>query len=202
MGFPEKIGDNLREFIEAQPMFFVASAPLAGGRVNLSPEGHGHLSGAVGERGRLPRPHRQRQRNRGAPLENGRVTLMFCSFSAKPLILRLYGKGEVVHPADDRFALLLRPLPGDRRTRHLVAIAVDSVQTSCGFAVPKMELVAESGAACRVRREEGRGGDGRIPPPEEPGQHRRAADRPHGLAGRGEPFGLQGQVFSGLINLP
>lgn len=143
MGFHEKISDPLREFIEKQPMFFVASAPLEGGRVNLSPKGmdtfrvlsanevaYLDLTGSGNE-------------TAAHLLENGRVTVMFCSFGAKPLILRLYGKGEVVHPADDRFALLAPLFPEIAGTRQIIAIQVDSVQTSCGFAVPKMELVAE-----------------------------------------------------------
>lgn len=32
--------------------------------------------------------------------ENGRMTIMFCSFSEQPLILRLYGQGKVIRPRD------------------------------------------------------------------------------------------------------
>lgn len=143
MGFHEKIGEPLREFIEKQPMFFVASAPREGGRVNLSPKGmdtfrvlspsevaYLDLTGSGNE-------------TAAHLLENGRVTVMFCSFGAKPLILRLYGRGEVVHPADDRYALLAPLFPEIAGTRQIIVIQVDSVQTSCGYAVPKMELVAE-----------------------------------------------------------
>jgi hypothetical protein len=75
--------------------------------------------------------------------ENGRMTIMFCSFSAQPLILRLYGRGRVVRPADGEWGAL-RPrfpeLPGERQ---IVVLEVESAQTSCGFAVPVYELKGE-----------------------------------------------------------
>jgi hypothetical protein len=75
--------------------------------------------------------------------ENGRMTVMFCSFSAQPLILRIYGRGRVVLPGDEEWAAL-RPhfprLPGERQ---IVVLEVESAQTSCGFAVPVYELKEE-----------------------------------------------------------
>lgn len=142
-GFVDTIGDTLKDFIEAQHIFFVASAPLEGGRVNLSPKGmdtfrvlspnavaYLDLTGSGNE-------------TAAHLLENGRVTIMFCSFGAKPLILRLYGQGEVLHPGSESFDELAPLFPAIAGTRQIIRVAVESVQTSCGYAVPKMELIAE-----------------------------------------------------------
>jgi hypothetical protein len=74
---------------------------------------------------------------------DGRLTVMMCSFDAKPLILRMYGRGAVVGQADARWPELIRhfdPQPGQRQ---IILLDIESVQTSCGFAVPRMELVGE-----------------------------------------------------------
>jgi hypothetical protein len=127
---------DLREFIAKQHMFFTASAPRDGGHVNLSPKGmdtfrvlsdnevaYLDLTGSGNETA----AHLK---------ENGRITLMFCAFHDKPLILRLYGAGEAVHPRDAGWRELIphfHELPGQRQ---IIRVRVESVQTSCGFAVP------------------------------------------------------------------
>src|SRR5256885_16795027 len=84
-------------FLERQPMFFVATAPLgADGHVNVSPKG---LDGtfAVLDRDRVAYLDLT-----GSGIEtvahvreNGRVTLMFCAFDGPPRIVRLFGHGSV-----------------------------------------------------------------------------------------------------------
>jgi hypothetical protein len=76
-------------------------------------------------------------------LADGRLTVMFCSFDAKPLILRLYGRGSVVRPADAEWANLFGHFAPTAGQRQVVVLQVDSVQTSCGFAVPRYDLVEE-----------------------------------------------------------
>jgi hypothetical protein len=73
--------------------------------------------------------------------ENGRLTIMFCSFGAKPNIVRLFGRGRAVLPGDDGFDELVARFPTNPGTRSVVTLDVDRVQTSCGYSVPKMELV-------------------------------------------------------------
>ena len=71
--------------------------------------------------------------------ENGRLTLLFCSFAGKPLILRLYGRGRVVRPRDAEWQDLrphFPPLPG---ARQIILLGVESIITTCGFAVPLFE---------------------------------------------------------------
>ncbi|WBB81878.1 pyridoxamine 5'-phosphate oxidase family protein [Micromonospora sp. WMMD882] len=141
--YPE-IEPRLRAFIEAQPVFFVATAPTSvDGHVNVSPKG---MRGTLVVLG----PHRVAYldyHGSGAETiahlrDNGRVTLMFCAFSGPPKILRLYGRGHTVPVDDPGFAARLAdfPDPPDRHTvRAVIAVEVDRVADSCGFAVPVME---------------------------------------------------------------
>jgi hypothetical protein len=142
MAFFTYISEQLKAFILDQKLFFTATAP-ARGRINLSPKGmdtfrcldrrtvaYLDLTGSGNETS----AHLE---------ENGRMTVMFCSFSEKPLILRLYGAGRVVRPRDagwHRLIALFAELPGQRQ---IIVLEIDSVQTSCGFAVPMYTLKGE-----------------------------------------------------------
>jgi predicted pyridoxine 5'-phosphate oxidase superfamily flavin-nucleotide-binding protein len=136
------MSEKQQAFIEAQEMFFVATAPLAAdGTVNLSPKGLGDtfvvldastvawldLYGSGIE-------------TTAHILENGRVCLMFCAFEGTPNILRLQGRGEVLAPGDDAYASLLTrfpPLPG---ARSIIRVHLERVADSCGFGVPLYEF--------------------------------------------------------------
>jgi Pyridoxamine 5'-phosphate oxidase len=134
--FFEELSASHRRFIERQRIFFIGSAP-ATGRVNISPKGLDCLR-ILGSR-RLAYLDLTGSGNETAAhtAENGRVTLMVCSFDAEPLILRAYGRGRAVHPRDADWAQL-RPLfgPPVAGERQIIDVQVESVQTSCGFAVP------------------------------------------------------------------
>jgi len=140
--FYSQLDDSLRQFIGEQKVFFTATAPNSG-RINLSPKGidtfrcidaqtvaYLDLTGSGNET--------------AAHLhENGRMTIMFGSFSQKPLILRLYGKGLVISPRDlqwDKFYGLFTPLPGERQ---IIVLNIESAQTSCGYGVPIFEFKEE-----------------------------------------------------------
>jgi hypothetical protein len=130
------ITDGLRGFIERQHVFFVATAPLAGGHVKLSPKGMdsfrvlGPMTVAyldnVGS-GNETAAH---------VLENGRITVMFCAFDGSPLILRLYGAGRAVLPGDTEWATLAPRFPARAGARQIIVAELSRVQTSCGEAVP------------------------------------------------------------------
>jgi hypothetical protein len=75
--------------------------------------------------------------------ENGRITIMFCSFTDKPLILRLYGQGEVVRKDSEKWNELIPNFMRDFGERQLILLHIESTQTSCGFGVPVYELVEE-----------------------------------------------------------
>jgi predicted pyridoxine 5'-phosphate oxidase superfamily flavin-nucleotide-binding protein len=138
-----EITPELAAFITAQPMFFVATAPDEG-RINVSPKG---LDGTF----RILGPHKVAFLNitgsgneTAAHLrQNGRITLMFCSFTARPLILRLYGTGRAVHQRDAEWAEL-EPMFADLPAkRQFVVVDVTSIIASCGEGVPMMDLVGQ-----------------------------------------------------------
>jgi hypothetical protein len=155
----DQITDRLAEFIQAQPLFFVASAPLAAdGHVNLSPKGldclrilsptqvaYLDLTGSGNETS----AHIQ---------ENGRITLMFCAFNGPPNILRLYGQGRTILPDTAEWETLRPLFPEHPGARQIVAAEISRVQTSCGYAVPLMDLVGQRDTL--VRWAEAKGDDG------------------------------------------
>jgi len=76
-------------------------------------------------------------------LQNNRMTIMFCAFTGKPMILRLYGQATIYHEKDPQFNKLTQLFPSIPGTRQLIEMKVDLVQSSCGFAVPLMEFKEE-----------------------------------------------------------
>ncbi|MCU1380936.1 MAG: pyridoxamine 5-phosphate oxidase [Acidimicrobiales bacterium] len=140
----DQLNDDLRAFVERQHVFFVATAPLSGdGHVNVSPKG-GDTLRVLDDRtvayldisgsGIETVAHLQ---------ENERITIMCCAFEGNPDVVRLYGRGEVVFPDDERFAGL-RGLFGEfSGVRSVILVALDRVSSSCGFGVPLMAFVAD-----------------------------------------------------------
>jgi Pyridoxamine 5'-phosphate oxidase len=137
-----EIKDSLREFIEAQKVFFVATA-AADGRVNLSPKGMDSLR--VLDRHRVLWLNVTGSGNETAAhvQELPRMTLMFCAFTGSALILRVYGTARLITPTSSEWPALYQhftPTPG---ARQLVELSVELVQTSCGQAVPLFDYVSE-----------------------------------------------------------
>ncbi len=135
------ITPSLQSFIQAQPLFFVATAPLSEhGHVNLSPKGYDTF--------RILSPHQvayldftgSGNETSAHLAENGRITFMFCAFQGKPQILRLYGKGETVLPGAERWEELVAQFPSYPGIRQIILASIDLIQTSCGYGVPLMEL--------------------------------------------------------------
>ncbi len=120
-------------------MFFNASAPNEG-RINLSPKGLDTFRILSDTRVAYLDLTGSECETAAHIVENGRLTLMFCSFGPKPLIVRLYGKGWVVRPRDPQwreFRDLFPPLVGDRQ---IIGLDIESIMTTCGFAVPEYEF--------------------------------------------------------------
>src|SRR5215213_3313912 len=141
-----RIEDHLAEWIARQPMFFVASAPLAGdGRVNVSPKGPiGTFAVLDPDRVAYLDFYGSGAETVAHLRENGRITVMFCAFEGPPRILRLQGTGEAVFTGDPRFDELLEaggfdPYTIPEARRAIVVVDVDRVTTSCGYTVPLME---------------------------------------------------------------
>lgn len=129
-----------QQFIQAQEMFFVASAPLdPAGHVNLSPKGRDtfRVLGAttvayldLTGSGVETIAHLR---------ENGRIVLMFCAFQGPPNILRLHGHGRAITPDDVEFAALQKHFPDFASTRSIIVVEVSRVSDSCGYGVPLMQ---------------------------------------------------------------
>lgn len=137
------VDGRLRAFIEAQRMFFVATAPLAAdGHVNVSPKGLDGTFLVVDEHTVAYLDLTGSGAETAAHLrENGRITLMFCAFEGPPNIVRLHGRGRHVRPGDEGFdAWAARFGVDPPGVRGVVVVDVDRVSDSCGFAVPLYEF--------------------------------------------------------------
>lgn len=140
----DRITEELQQFIAAQQIFFVATAPLSStGHINLSPKGLNSL--------RILSPNRVAYldltgsgNETSAHLqENGRMTFLFCAFQGPPLILRLYGSGQTILPDSSNWhplATLFEPIPG---VRQIIVAEIDRVQTSCGTGVPLFDYAGQ-----------------------------------------------------------
>ena len=140
--FFECLDEPLKAFIADQQMFFVATAP-GDGRVNLSPKGMGtfrviddktacylDLTGSGNETAAHLR-------------DNGRITVMWCSFGGTARIMRIFGRGRVARPGSAEFERLIGLFPPIAGVRQIMVIEIDEAQTSCGYAVPQYDLVRE-----------------------------------------------------------
>ena len=137
-----EITNKQKQFISQQKVFFVGTA-AAEGRVNISPKGMDtlrvmgpnkivwlNLTGSGNETAaHLPK--------------NDRMTIMFCAFESKPLILRSYGKAVIHHEWDAAYQQYIDLFPNIAGSRQIIEMEVDLVQTSCGYAVPFMEFKEE-----------------------------------------------------------
>ncbi|MGW7206790.1 pyridoxamine 5'-phosphate oxidase family protein [Streptomyces sp. NPDC054837] len=140
----ERIDGRLRSFIEAQPIFFTATAPLSGdGTVNLSPKG---LKGSFAVLDELTFAYLDFAGSNAETVahlrENGRITLMWCAFEGPPNIVRVHGRGEAVLRDDPRFEELLGHFPdidpGLHGLRAIIVVRAETIRDSCGYAVPFM----------------------------------------------------------------
>jgi hypothetical protein len=140
----ESITDELKEFIEGQPVFFVATAPLASeGHVNLSPKGVESLKVLSPRRVAYLDLTGSGNETSAHLVENGRITFMFCAFSGRPRILRLFGRGRVVLPGAAEWGDLVGHFDDHPGIRQIITADISRIQTSCGFGVPLMEHLGQ-----------------------------------------------------------
>ncbi|MGC1206195.1 MAG: pyridoxamine 5'-phosphate oxidase family protein [Flavobacteriaceae bacterium] len=138
------ITPDLQDFIKTQKIFFVATAAQEG-RINLSPKGHDTLR--VLNANKLVWLNLTGSGNETAAhlLKKDRMTIMFCAFDGKPLILRIYGHAKIYHERDDEFQKHISLFEENTGSRQIIVLAVDSVQTSCGYSIPFMDFKEERG---------------------------------------------------------
>ena len=140
--FYDALNDEVMAFIKQQKIFFTATSANEG-LINLSPKGMDtfrvldkntlcflNLTGSANE-------------TSAHLLKDGRITIMFCGFKKQPLILRLYGKGESVHPRDEAWQTYVKLFPDLPGKRQCIVVTVTKVQTSCGYSVPFYDYKGE-----------------------------------------------------------
>ena len=133
--------DHIR-FIRDQRIFFVGTATEAG-RINISPKGMDSLAVLANDRVAWLNVTGSGNETAAHVQVCPRMTIMFCAFAGKPLIMRLYGTAKAIHRADPQWPNLISrftPLPG---ARQIFDVTVDLVQTSCGMAVPLYDYAGE-----------------------------------------------------------
>lgn len=141
----EEIDAPLAAWLEAQPVFFVATAPLGGdGLVNCSPKGTSGTFAVLGPRRVAYLDLTGSGIETVAHLrENGRIVLMFCAFDGRPRVVRLHGRGTVLLPGSAEFDALRPRFPDHPGVRAVITADLVRIGDSCGYAVPLMQLVAE-----------------------------------------------------------
>jgi hypothetical protein len=153
--YPE-LDERLRKFIGRQSVFFVATAPClsadgeGGGHINLSPKGYRDTFAVLGP---LQVAYIDLTGSGAETIahlrQNGKITIMFCSFERESKILRLYGTGRIVLPGAPEWAKLAGRFPAtgngsnEASRRAIIVVDLDRIADSCGYAVPVMELTTE-----------------------------------------------------------
>jgi hypothetical protein len=138
----DEIGDDLAAWIVAQPVFFVATAPLDGaGSINCSPKGNREEFAIVGSRTVAYLDQTGSGVETIAHIrENGRIVIMFCAFEGPPRIVRLHGRGRLVLRDAPDFADVARHFPRAHGVgvRSVIVVDVNRISDSCGYGVPFM----------------------------------------------------------------
>ena len=154
----DELDQGLVEWIERQHVFFVATAAGADGHVNLSPKGYDTF--------RVLGPRRVAYLDlTGSGVEtiahlrhDGRITLLFCAFEGPPQLVRLYGRGTVHLPGQDRFEDLAPLFPTRPGIRAVIEVDLDRISSSCGFSVPLMTYEGERDTLDRWAARQGEDG--------------------------------------------
>lgn len=136
----DKLNKSFKAFIEKQLVFFVATAG-PDGRVNLSPKGLNSLKIIDDKQIVWLSVTGSGNETAAHVLQNPRMTLMFCAFEGDALILRVYGKAQMIYPRDAEWENLYSLFPDYAGARNIYKLDIDLVTTSCGTGVPEMAVV-------------------------------------------------------------
>ena len=135
----DRIDKGIKDFLEAQRVFFVATAPMAAeGLVNVSPKGLDGTFAVIDDRtvayldltgsGVETIAHVK---------ENGRICLMFCAFEGRPRIVRIHGRARVIERGASDFGRAAAAFPEYLGARSVVWVEATRISESCGFGVPR-----------------------------------------------------------------
>jgi hypothetical protein len=138
----KSITPEIKRFIAEQKVFFVATAPHEG-RINLSPKGMDTFRVIGNKRAIYLDLTGSGNETAAHLLENGRITIMFCSFDKTARIMRIYGRGRTIHPRDEEWDEYLAMFPEEPGVRQIMEIQVEAAMTSCGYAVPRFDGLEE-----------------------------------------------------------
>ncbi|SMD32212.1 Pyridoxamine 5'-phosphate oxidase [Reichenbachiella faecimaris] len=134
------IDEKTQKFIEAQQMFFVATA-ASDGKINLSPKGTDSF--------RIIGPNQVVWLNLTGSgnetaahiLQNNRMTIMMCAFDGKPNIMRIYGSAKAIYEQDPEWTTHAPLFKENTGARQIFLVEVEQIQHSCGMAVPLYDFV-------------------------------------------------------------
>jgi hypothetical protein len=156
----DALDPKLRDFIERQKMFFVATAPLtAEGHVNLSPKGLQGTLAILDDRTLAYLDLAGSGVETIAHLrENGRICVMFCAFEGPPRIVRVHGTGDVIEPGDEEFDALATRFADYPAVRSIIRVRATRISDSCGYGVPRYEYEADRDQLQRWAERKGKDG--------------------------------------------
>lgn len=140
--FYKKISKTQEGFIKKQQMYFVGTSPLSeNGHINVSPKGLDSFRELGPNKVAYLDVISSGNETSAHILENGRITIMFCSFDQKPLILKLYGQGKTILPSSSEWDTYSSFFEVYASTRQIIIVDVELVQSSCGFGLPRYDFV-------------------------------------------------------------
>lgn len=139
-----KLDEKLIRFIANQKIYFTGTAGIDG-RVNISPKGMDSL--------RVVSPIKilwlnltgSGNETAAHVLDCNRMTLMFCAFEGKPMILRVYGKAEAIYPGAEKWEENIKLFPNLPGARQIFLMDIDMAMTSCGFGIPEFGFIKDRG---------------------------------------------------------
>ncbi|HQS65560.1 MAG TPA: pyridoxamine 5'-phosphate oxidase family protein [Sulfuricurvum sp.] len=132
------LNDQDKAFIAEQKMFFIASS--SGEEVNLSPRGYDCFKITGDNEAVFLDYAGSGNRTARDSAAHGEITIMFCSFTDNPMILRLFCKGETIDKKDTELQELFHSsdLKG---MRQFIKLTIYCVEHSCGMSVPRYEFI-------------------------------------------------------------
>lgn len=153
----DQLNDSLKSFIKDQHVFFVATA-AEDGRINVSPKRGDYFR--IIDDTKVVWLNLTGSGNESAAhiLKHNRMTIMFCAFDGNPLILRLYGTATAHHERDAAYQEYISLFGPHEGARQIFEMQLDSVQTSCGFAVPLMSYDKDRDILDKWSADKGRDG--------------------------------------------